>query len=89
MNEFKTGYQPGSNLVKCEMMICLQITAVSLIDGRITFAIIECTWVKDVRKTEIHTAEPLVPESSCFGVKIAIEKLKRYNHQLLIKFQNN
>ena len=27
--------------------------------------------------TEIHTAEPLVPEPSAFDVELAIEKLKR------------
>jgi hypothetical protein len=32
----------------------------------------------DVRQTEIHTAEPLVPEPSAFEVEMAIEKLKRY-----------
>jgi len=31
-----------------------------------------------VRHTEIHTAEPLVPELSAFEVKMAIEKLKRH-----------
>jgi hypothetical protein len=32
--------------------------------------------VKDVRQTELHTAEPLVPEPSAFEVQLAIEKLK-------------
>jgi hypothetical protein len=32
----------------------------------------------DVRQTEIHTAEPLVPEPSAFEAEMAIEKLKRY-----------
>jgi len=34
--------------------------------------------VNDVRLTEIHTAEPLVPEPSAFEVEVAIEKLKRH-----------
>jgi hypothetical protein len=34
--------------------------------------------VNDVRQTEIHTVEPLVPEPSSSEVEIAIEKLKRY-----------
>jgi hypothetical protein len=34
--------------------------------------------VNDLKKTEIHTAETLVPEPSAFGVEIAIEKLKRH-----------
>jgi hypothetical protein len=32
----------------------------------------------DVKQTEIHTAEPLVPEPSACEVEMAIEKLKRY-----------
>jgi hypothetical protein len=31
----------------------------------------------DVRRNELHTAEPLVPEPSAFEVELAIEKLKR------------
>jgi hypothetical protein len=34
--------------------------------------------VKDIRQTEIHTAEPLVPEHSDSEVEMAIEKLKRH-----------
>ena len=34
--------------------------------------------VSDVRQTEIHTAEPPVPEPSAFQVKIAIENVKRH-----------
>ena len=33
--------------------------------------------VSNVRQTEIHSAEPLVPEPSAFEVEMAIEKLKR------------
>ena len=35
-------------------------------------------FVSDVRQTEIHTAEPLMPEPSAFEVEITIEKLKRH-----------
>jgi len=34
--------------------------------------------VNDVRQTEIHTAEPVVPEPSAFEVELAIEKLKSH-----------
>ena len=34
--------------------------------------------VKDVRQTEIHKAESLVPEPSAFEVEVAIEKLRRH-----------
>jgi len=40
--------------------------------------------VNDVSHTEIHTAEPLVPEPSAFEVEMAIEK-----HQVLIIYQQN
>jgi len=39
---------------------------------------VECTWVNDVRQTEIHTTEPLVPQPSAFEVEMAIEKIKRH-----------
>jgi hypothetical protein len=34
--------------------------------------------VSDVRQTEVHTAEPLVPCPSRLEVEIAIAKLKKY-----------
>jgi len=34
--------------------------------------------VNEVRPTEIHTAEPLVPETSASEVELAIEKLKSH-----------
>ena len=34
--------------------------------------------VHDVRQTETHTAEPLVPEPSAFEVELAVEKLKSH-----------
>ena len=36
-----------------------------------------------------RTAEPLVPEPIAFEIEMAIEKLKRTNHQVLIKSQQN
>ena len=38
---------------------------------------------------EIHTAEPLQPESSAFDVEMATKTLKETNHQGLIKSQHN
>jgi hypothetical protein len=34
--------------------------------------------VSDVRQAEIHTAEPLVPETSALEAELAIEKLKSH-----------
>jgi hypothetical protein len=45
--------------------------------------------VNYVRYTELHTAEPLVPEPSTCEVELAIENLKSYNSQALIKSQKN
>jgi hypothetical protein len=46
--------------------------------------------VNDVRQTELHTAEPLVPEPSAFDVDMAVGKLKKdTNHQVPIKLQHN
>jgi hypothetical protein len=50
---------------------------------------VECTWGKDVRQTEIHMAEPLVPKPNVFEIRMATEKFKRKSHQVLIKFQQN
>jgi len=45
--------------------------------------------VNDVRQTEIQKVEPLVPQPSAFEVETAIEMLKRQDHKVLIKFQQN
>jgi hypothetical protein len=38
-------------------------------------SVVECTRVNDVRQTEVHAAESLVPETSRFEVEIVIENL--------------
>ena len=45
--------------------------------------------VNNVRQTEIHTAEPLVPEPSAFDVERATVKIKYTKHQVLNKSQQN
>jgi hypothetical protein len=44
---------------------------------------------RDVRQTETHTAEPLVPDHGPLYFETAIAKLKLYKSQLLIKFRQN
>jgi hypothetical protein len=39
---------------------------------------VECHWAGGFRQTEMHTAEPFVPEPSTSEVEVAIGKLKRY-----------
>jgi hypothetical protein len=60
-----------------KMVICLQITTLFWIGGRICPPL-NVHGVNDVRQTEIHTAEELVPEPSCFGAVTAIKNMKNY-----------
>jgi hypothetical protein len=74
INEFGKGYQTRTNLVKAENgdlladshsilnRFCQQLNVRGV----------------NIRQTEIHTAEPLVPEPSSSEVETAIENLKRY-----------
>jgi hypothetical protein len=39
--------------------------------------------VNDVRQTEIHTAEPLVPELSAFKFGVDVEKLRRHKSSFI------
>ena len=43
--------------------------------------------VSNVRQTEIHTAEALVPELRAFEVEMAIDKLK--GHKSLVIFKSH
>jgi len=43
----------------------------------------------DVRQTEIHAAEPLVPEPSASDFKMATDKFKMYKSPAFITFQHN
>ena len=43
--------------------------------------------VNDARQTEMHTAEPLVPEPSALRLWRFSESWKVTNHRILIKFQ--
>jgi hypothetical protein len=45
-----------------------------------SFQLFNVHGVNDIRQTEIHTADSLVPEPSAFEVEMAIEKLKK-RHQ--------
>jgi len=53
------------------------------------FQLLNVRRVNGLRQTEIHTAEPLVPELSVFKVEVAEGKLKATNHEVLIKSQQN
>ena len=56
----------------------MQTLTVLWLGGGIIFSAIECTGFKDIKHTDIHTAERLVLKPSAFEVELAIEKLKSH-----------
>jgi hypothetical protein len=79
INEFKKCYQPRTNMVKVENGDLLADSHSILNRWKNYFCqLLNVHRVNDVRQTEIHTAEPLVPDPSSSEVEIAIENLKRY-----------
>jgi hypothetical protein len=78
INEFKRGYQPRNNLVKYETGDLLADSHNILNRWKNYFSQFLNVHVSDVRQTEVHMAEPLVPGPSRLEVEIAIAKLKKY-----------
>jgi hypothetical protein len=79
INEFKKAYQPKTNMVNEEHGDLLADSHSILNRCKNYFCqLLNVHGVNDVRETEIHTAEPLVPEPSFSELEIATEKFKRY-----------
>jgi hypothetical protein len=79
INDYKKGYQPRTNVVEDGKGDLVADSHSTLARWRNHFfQLLNVQGVNDVRQTEIHTAEPLVPEPSDFEVEMAIEKLKRH-----------
>jgi hypothetical protein len=79
INEFKKGYQPRTNLVKDERGDLLADPQKILNRWKNYFCeLLNVHGAGGVRQTEIHTAEPFVPEPSASEVEVTIGKLKRY-----------
>jgi len=77
INDFKKGYQPRTNIAKDDNGDFIADSHSILARWRNYFTqILNLHGVNDVRQTEIHTVEPLVPEPSASEVVLAIEKLK-------------
>jgi hypothetical protein len=74
INELKRGYQTRSNFVKDENGDLLADSNTILNN----IQLLNVHDLSDVRQTEIHTAEPLVPGPSNLEVEISIAKLKKY-----------
>jgi hypothetical protein len=79
INGVKNSYRPGTERVKDEKGDLVADCNSILAGWRKCFSqLLNVHGVSDVRQTEIHTAEPLVPEPSVFEVELVIEKLKRH-----------
>ena len=79
INEFKKGYQPRTNIVMDEKGDMVTDTHTLLDRWRNYFSQLKNIHeINDVIQTEIHTAEPLVPEPSVSEFELAIEKLKSH-----------
>jgi hypothetical protein len=75
----KRGCRSRTNVVKDEKGDLVADSHGILATGRNYFSqLLNIHGVNDVRRTEVHTAEPLVPEPSAFEVEMANEKLKRH-----------
>jgi len=79
INDFKKGSHPRTNIVKDDKGDLVADSHSILARWRNYFSqILNVHGVKDVRQTEKHTAEPLVPEPSASEVELANEKLKSH-----------
>jgi hypothetical protein len=73
--DFKKGCQLRTNIVKYEKGDFFTDSRSIVATWRKHYSqLLNVHGVNDVRQTEIHTADPLVPAKSAFGVKMAIEK---------------
>jgi hypothetical protein len=90
INGLKKGYQPITNIVEDGKGDLVADSHSILARWRNHFSqLLNIHGVNDVRETNIHTAEPLVPEPSAFEIQLDIEKLKGHSQQVLIKSQQN
>jgi len=79
LERVKKGYQPRTNIVKDEKGDLVADSQSILAWGRKHFSqLLNIHGVNDVRQTELHTAELLVPEPSAFELELANEKLKSH-----------
>jgi hypothetical protein len=79
INEFKRGYQLRNNFVKNENGDMLPNSHNILNRWKNYFTqLLKVHNVVDVRQTEVHTVEPLVPGLRCLEVEIAVAKSKKY-----------
>jgi hypothetical protein len=77
ISDFKSGYQPRTNIVKTEKGDVVADSHSILAGWRNYLSqLMDVHGVNGVRETAIHTGEPLVSEVSTFEFELANEKLK-------------
>ena len=90
IGDFKKGCQPRTYIIEDEKGNLVSDFHSILDRWRNHFSQLWNTHgVNYVRQTEIHTAEPNVPEPSAFEVEMGVEKMKGHSHQVLIISQQN
>ena len=73
-SDFKKCYHPGTNIVKDDKRNLVAVSHSISARWRNYFSqLLNVHWVSDVRQTEVHTVEPLVPEPSVSDFKFAIK----------------
>jgi hypothetical protein len=79
INEFKKGYQPRTNLIKGERGDLPVDPHKVLNRWKNNFCqLLNVHAAGGVRQTEMHTAEPFVPQPTASEIEVAIGKLERY-----------
>ena len=87
-NYSKKGYQPRTNTVKVEKGDLVTDFHNILARWRKHFSqLFNVHGINDVRQTDIHTAEPLMPGPSAFKIEMAIEMLKRHKSRGIDQIQ--
>jgi hypothetical protein len=78
INEFNSGYQPRSNLVKVKNEDLIVDFNKIVNRWKSYFSpLLNVHNVSDIRQIETHTAEPLVPGPSHLKAEIAFAKVKK------------
>jgi hypothetical protein len=78
INEFKKGYQPRTNLVRNSRGSLLADLYKILYMWKNYFCrLLNVHGAVGVRQTEMHTAEPFMPEPSASDVEVPVGKMKR------------
>jgi len=90
ISDFKNGYQPRTNIVQDEKGDLVTDSHSILARWRNHFyRLFNVHGVSDVRQREMHTAEPLVPETSAHEVEMGFEKLRRHKSPGVDQCQQN